>query len=87
MSTREVNRRAQESLQIGFSYAYESCGVRLSLNFSYCVAPRIWFVNCEWDIILESNVSCSAELAASLQTFSAVLGRHCVHICSVNVTR
>ena len=50
------------------------------MNFSHCVALRIRIVNCEWDTIVQGDVSCTEELEAAL-------GRHCVHIFSINVIR
>ena len=75
MSMQEVNVRAQERLQIGFCCAYERCGARLSLSFSHYVALRIWSIKCEWDNIPKGEVSCSIELAASVQMFCSGIGK------------
>ena len=75
VNTREDNTRAQERMQIGFCCAYERGGARLRVNFSHCNAPRIPTVNCEWDTILEGDVSCTEELVASVQTICSSIGK------------
>ena len=75
ISTREDNGRVQERLQIGFCCAYERCGARLRVNFNHRIAPRIRTVNCEWDTIVQGNVSCTEELVASVQTICSGVGK------------
>ena len=45
------------------------------MNFSHYVAPRIKTVNCEWDTILQGDVSCTKELAMSVQTICGNVGK------------
>ena len=75
MSMREDNTRAQERLLICFCYAYKRYGAPLRVNFSHYVAPRIRTMNCEWDTILEGDVSCTKELAASVHTICGGIGK------------
>ena len=75
VSKREDNSRAQERLQIGFCCAYESCRARLRVNFSHCVSPRIRTENCEWDTIVQGDVSCTEELVASVQMICGGVGK------------
>ena len=47
----------------------------MRVNFSHCVAPRIKTVNYEWDTIVQRDVSCTEELATSVQTISGGVGK------------
>ena len=42
----------------------------MRVNFTHSVAPRIRSVNCEWDTSVQGDVSCTVEVAASVQTIS-----------------
>ena len=43
-----------------FLLCTRGAGPRFSFNFSHCIAPKIQSVNCEWDQILEGDMSSSA---------------------------
>ena len=45
------------------------------MNFTHSVAPRIRTVNCEWNTFVQGDVSCTIELAASVQTICGGVGK------------